>query len=203
MWLLSLFYHLNDKGDNDDFVERKKKQKRFFPFRINFSYGVIAALVVAVFIVYPKVQASQRAEAEAEVKNIALIQVGTKSLYSAVSSYSGLAITTLVKAKVLPESMQKTSGAASSMVNVWKGNISVSSADTGPSGAIGSSFIITYRSVPAVECAKLVSSLSASFYSIEIGADTVKNSNGSLDIASVTSSCSRGGENNTVSFTSL
>ncbi|WP_224718157.1 type 4 pilus major pilin [Pectobacterium versatile] len=182
-------------------LKERKNKKGFSLLELILVMGVIAALVVAVFIVYPKVQASQRAEAE--VKNIALIQAGTKSLYSAVSSYSGLAITTLVKAKVLPESIQKTSGAASSMVNVWKGNISVSSADTGPSGAIGSSFIITYRSVPAVECAKLVSSLSASFYSIEIGADTVKDSNGSLDIASVTSSCSRGGENNTVSFTSL
>lgn len=36
------------------------------------------------------------------------------------------------------------------MVNVWKGNIGDNSANTGPSGATGSSFIITYRSVPSL-----------------------------------------------------
>lgn len=124
-------------------------------------------------------------------------------MYSGASSYSGLSITTLTKAKILPESMTKVSGMAQSIVNVWKGNVSVSSADTGPSGATGSSFVITYRSVPAVECAKLVSSLSPSFYAIQIGSDIVKDSNNPVGIASITSSCSSGGENNTVSFTSL
>lgn len=42
--------------------------------------GIISALVVAAFIVYPKVQASQRAQAERN--NIATIQAGVKSLYT-------------------------------------------------------------------------------------------------------------------------
>lgn len=42
--------------------------------------GIISALVVAAFIVYPKVQASQRAQAERN--NIATILAGVKSLYT-------------------------------------------------------------------------------------------------------------------------
>lgn len=126
----------------------KKSKKGFSLLELLLVMGIIAALVVAAFIVYPKVQASQRAEAES--KNISLIQAGVKSLYSGASSYSELSITTIVKAKILPESMTKISGMASSMVNVWTGNIGVNSADTGPSGATGSSFIITYRSVPSL-----------------------------------------------------
>lgn len=48
--------------------------------------GVISALVVEAFIVYPKVQASQHAQAERN--NIATIQDGVKSLYISASGFT-------------------------------------------------------------------------------------------------------------------
>lgn len=55
---------------------KRKSKKGFSLLELLLVLGIIAALVVAAFIVYPKVQASQRAQAESN--NIATIQAGVK-----------------------------------------------------------------------------------------------------------------------------
>lgn len=81
---------------------------------------VLSALVVAAFIVYPKVQASQRAQAESN--NIATIQAGVKALYTSASSFTGLTNTVAVQAKIFPDNMLSGSGTAAKPINAFKGN---------------------------------------------------------------------------------
>ena len=69
-------------------IKNKKSKKGFSLLELLLVLGIIAALVVAAFIVYPKVQASQRAQAESN--NIATIQAGVKALYTSASSYDKL-----------------------------------------------------------------------------------------------------------------
>lgn len=65
--------------------------------------GVLAVLLIAAFVVYPKVRAN--VIAEKEVKNIAMIQAGISNLYKGQSSFQSLNNTLLVNAKIVPESM--------------------------------------------------------------------------------------------------
>lgn len=137
--------------------------------------GIIAALVVASFLVYPKVQASQRAQAEAN--NIATIQAGVKALYTSASSFTGLTNTIAVQANIFPDNMLSGSGTAAKPINVFKGSVVVAAASTGPSAVAGSSFTITYPNVPAA--------------------------GGVLDVAKTAPQCQSAGNSNTLIFTSI
>lgn len=180
---------------------RNKNKKGFSLLELLLVLGIIAALVVGAFIVYPKVQASQRSEAES--KNLATIQAGVKSLYTSASSFSGLTNTVAVGAKVFPDNMLIGTGTSASVVNTFKGNVTLASAATGPSSTAGSSFTITYNNVPAAECTKIVSATAANFYTVTVGSTTVLPAGGSLDVASAASACNTGGNSNTLVFTSI
>lgn len=183
-------------------IESKKCKKGFSLLELLLVLGIIAALVVAAFIVYPKVQASQRSQAEAN--NIATIQAGVKALYTSASSFTGLSTTVAVQAKIFPDNMLSGSGTAVKPINVFKGNVIVAAAATGPSAVAGSSFTITYSNVPAAECVKIVTAAAGNFYTTGVGtAGNVKAAGGILDVAKTASQCQSGGNSNTLIFTSI
>jgi prepilin-type N-terminal cleavage/methylation domain-containing protein len=91
--LLFFYIILLNNGDIKEMkktvlIKNIKSKKGFSLLELLLVLGIIAALVVAAFIVYPKVQASQRAQAESN--NIATIQAGVKALYTSASSFTGL-----------------------------------------------------------------------------------------------------------------
>lgn len=183
-------------------IKKKKSRKGFSLLELLLVLGIIAALVVAAFIVYPKVQASQRAQAESN--NIATIQTGVKTLYTSASSFTGLSNTVAVQAKIFPDNMLSGSGSAATPINAFKGKVTLASANTGPSTAAGSSFTITYENVPAAECTKIITAAAANFYTAGVGtAGNVKPAGGILDIAQATAQCQTGGNSNTLIFTSI
>ncbi|HEF4887313.1 TPA: prepilin-type N-terminal cleavage/methylation domain-containing protein [Klebsiella oxytoca] len=187
---------------------RNKKHKGFSLLELLLVLGVIAALVVGAFIVYPKVQASQRAEAES--KNIATIQAGVKSLYTSASSYSGLSNTVAVGAKIFPDNMLVGTGTSASVVNAFKGNVILGVSTDSPSGAANSAFSITYVGVPAAECAKIVSAAAGNFYTVSVGTGSsaltsgnVKKDGSTPNIGVAASSCNSGGNANAITFISI
>jgi prepilin-type N-terminal cleavage/methylation domain-containing protein len=91
-------------------IKNIKSKKGFSLLELLLVLGIIAALVVAAFIVYPKVQASQRAQAESN--NIATIQAGVKALYTSASSFTGLTNSVAVQAKIFPDNMLSGSGSS-------------------------------------------------------------------------------------------
>ncbi|EDW0613228.1 type IV pilin, partial [Salmonella enterica subsp. enterica] len=163
--------------------------------------GIIAALVVAAFIVYPKVQASQRAQAESN--NIATIQAGVKALYASTASFTGLTNSVAVQAKIFPDNMLSGFGSSAVPINVFKGNVVLESASTGPSYADGSSFTITYSNIPAAECTKIVTAAAGNFYIASVGGAEVKSAGEVLDVVKAATYCDNGGNNNTLVFTSI
>ncbi|MCG8281466.1 type 4 pilus major pilin [Escherichia coli] len=181
-------------------IKNKKSKKGFSLLELLLVLGIIAALVVAAFIVYPKVQASQRAQAESN--NIATIQAGVKALYTSASSFTGLNNSVAVQAKIFPDNMLSGSGSAAKPINAFKGNVVVASADTGPSAATGSSFTITYENVPAAECTKIITAAAGNFYIAQVGDATVKEAGGTLDVAATAGACSDA-NSNTLIFTSI
>ncbi len=178
-----------------------KNKKGFSLLELLLVLGIIAALVVAAFIVYPKVQASQRAQAESN--NIATIQAGVKALYTSASSFTGLTNSVAVQAKIFPDNMLSGSGSAAKPINAFKGNVTLAADKTGPSGADGSSFTITYSNVPAAECTKIITA-AGNFYTAGVGtAGNVKAAGEVLDVAKTATQCESGGNSNTLIFTSI
>ena len=183
-------------------IKNKKSKKGFSLLELLLVLGIIAALVVAAFIVYPKVQASQRAQAESN--NIAAIQAGVKALYASTSSFTGLTNSVAVQAKIFPDNMLSGSGSSAKPINAFKGDVVVASATTGPSGAQGSSFTITYSNVPAAECTKIITAAAGNFYKVGVGYEgSLKFAGEVLDVAETATQCKNGGNSNTLVFTSL
>ena len=193
-------------------IKNKKSKKGFSLLELLLVLGIIAALVVAAFIVYPKVQASQRAQAESN--NIATIQAGVKALYTSASSFTGLTNSVAVQAKIFPDNMLSGSGSAAKPINAFKGNVTLAADKTGPSGADGSSFTITYSNVPAAECTKIITAAAectkiitaaaGNFYTAGVGtAGNVKAAGEVLDVAKTATQCESGGNSNTLIFTSI
>ena len=185
-------------------IKNKKSKKGFSLLELLLVLGIIAALVVAAFIVYPKVQASQRAQAESN--NIAAIQAGVKALYTSASSFTGLTNSVAVQAKIFPDNMLSGSGSAAKPINAFKGNVTLAADKTGPSGADGSSFTIIYSNVPAAECTKIITAVAGNFYKTgvgNVGNGNVKTAGEVLDVAKTAMLCQNGGNSNTLIFTSL
>ncbi|HBW1078773.1 type 4 pilus major pilin [Klebsiella quasipneumoniae] len=185
-------------------LKNRKSKKGFSLLELLLVLGIIAALVVAAFIVYPKVQASQRAQAESN--NIAAIQAGVKALYTSASSFTGLTNSVAVQAKIFPDNMLSGSGSAAKPINAFKGNVTLAADKTGPSGADGSSFTIIYSNVPAAECTKIITAVAGNFYAAgvgNVGNGNVKTAGEVLDVAKTAMLCQNGGNSNTLVFTSL
>ncbi len=174
---------------------KRKSKKGFSLLELLLVLGIIAALVVAAFIVYPKVQASQRAQA-------ATIQAGVKALYTSASSFTGLTNTVAVQAKIFPDNMLSGSGTAARPINSFKGNVTLTATSTGPSSAAGSSFTITYNNVPAAECVKIATAAAGNFYITMVGTTVVKPAGGILDVAATAAACNNATSNSLV-FTSI
>ncbi|EBY0373033.1 prepilin-type N-terminal cleavage/methylation domain-containing protein [Salmonella enterica subsp. enterica serovar Toulon] len=155
---------------------KRKSKKGFSLLELLLVLGIIAALVVAAFIVYPKVQASQRAQAESN--NIATIQAGVKALYTSASSFTGLTNTVAVQAKIFPDNMLSGTGNTAKPINAFKGNVTLAAAATGPSSAAGI------------------------FYTAKVGSKVVKAADGTLDVAATAAACNNA-TSNTLVFTSI
>lgn len=178
-----------------------KKKKGFSLLELLLVLGIVAALIVSAFLIYPKAQSSQRAAAEA--KNLATIQAGVKSLYGGIASYSGLTNATALGAKVFPDVMISGTGTSADVVNSFKGSVTVAPDNTGPSGVAGSSFTITYTGVPNNECTKIIATTAESFYMASVGSTVVKDAGGQLNIVNASTACNSNNNSNTLVLTSL
>ncbi|HBI4815104.1 TPA: prepilin-type N-terminal cleavage/methylation domain-containing protein [Salmonella enterica subsp. enterica serovar Pullorum] len=118
---------------------KRKSKKGFSLLELLLVLGIIAALVVAAFIVYPKVQASQRAQAESN--NIATIQAGVKAFYTSASSFTGLTNTVAVQAKIFPDNMLSGTGNAAKPINAFKGNVTLAAAGNFYTAKVGSKVV--------------------------------------------------------------
>ena len=184
---------------NTVLIKKRKSKKGFSLLELLLVLGIIAALVVAAFIVYPKVQASQRSQAESN--NIAAIQAGVKSLYSSTSNYTGLSNSVAIQAKIFPDNM--LNGSKNLAYSSFGGDVALASENTGPTGALGSSFIITYYGVPPTECTKIMTAVAGNFYKAQVESVIVKPVDGVLDVAETTRACSLNRKITTLIFTSI
>lgn len=164
----------------------RNKRKGFSLLELLLVMGIIAALIIAAFVVYPKIQAAQRANVE--ISNISIIESGIKSLYSSSADYTGVSTTTLLNAKIFPDNMVK-SGA---VYNVFKGRVTVEY-----SNYSDGSYQIFYYNVPDVECSKITAGVFNKFGQIQINGTVIKSKSQDItvDIAKITSYCNNDNNN--------
>lgn len=187
---------------------KKMKQKNGFSLiELLLVLGIIAALAITAFMIYPKVSSSNNAQREAS--NINTIRASVSSLYSSSPDYHGLTTAVGIKSKIFPDTMVNTAGTAA--LNTFKGNVTLATSSFSRSGFVrDSAFSIIYEAVPSAECVKIVSAVQSNFYSILVGKTAVKDNRGSgttvavgevaVDVAKLTTACAAG--NITIQFIS-
>ncbi|UAY90668.1 prepilin-type N-terminal cleavage/methylation domain-containing protein [Pectobacterium polaris] len=177
-------------------LKNRKYKKGFSLLELLLVLGVIAGLIVSAFIIYPKVQASQRVEMES--KNIAAIQAGVKALYASAPNYSGLNNTVALNASVFPDTMLSAEEDERKVVNSFKGDVELTVGLTSPGGIPDSTFSITYYGVPSTECIKLIYAVRNNFYSVLINRVAVSQDSYEFSARRCSSTTS-----NRITFTSL
>src|SRR5690606_25599653 len=112
--------------------------------------GIIAILAIAAFIIFPQVQASNRANAEQS--NITTIAAGVKNLYGATRDYGSLDTEVANNARIIPASMNGGDFDAASAFSSWSGNVEVTGSDATGAAATAAGtrlFRIAYDDVPS------------------------------------------------------
>lgn len=175
-------------------VRRPRRAQGFSLLEILLVLGIAAALIIAAFVVYPKVQAANRAQAEEQ--NIAAIAAGVRGLYAGSSNYASISNQVLLNGKVFPDNMVAADGAT--VTNVWGGILVVL-----PSTNVTNGFNIQETGVPQVECAQIVTSAGNNFTYIALNGAQVKTSVKALDPGTIASTCASGGSQNSIQFEGL
>lgn len=177
-------------------IIKMKKNKGFTLTEILLVLVIAAAIVISAFIIYPKVQSTQKVDVEA--KNISTIIAGVHSMYGGKADFSGLDTKVAVQARVFPDNMILNNDFSGNTlpVNSWKGDVSVA-VSTGVDWNDNGGFRIKYLKVPNADCVKLVAAVSGDFYQVGIGTGEVYNvKNGTdgteMSIKNITDLCSAG-----------
>ena len=81
----------------------KYRKKGFSLLELMLVLGIIAALIVSAFIIYPKVQLAQKTDQD--LRDITNITNGIKELYSGKANYEGLTVQAVINSKIAPDYM--------------------------------------------------------------------------------------------------
>lgn len=176
------------------------KNRGFSLIELLLVLGIIAALAITAFMVFPKVSSANKAQTE--INNIYTIKAGINNLFSAVPDYNGLNNELAIQAKIFPEKMIVGPKKA---VNIFNGEVIVM-ADTAGWGHVAtqnSDFAITYNSIPDAECVKIVSAIAPEFYSITVNGEYIKNKGGEFNITDLAKACKEGRNSNKIMLIGL
>lgn len=184
------------------FANRLKKYKNGFSLiETLLVLGVLAVILIAAFVIYPKVRDNTRASNEAT--NIRMIQTNVRNTYLNKGNYSGLGggkdaangpdrgLANL--ARVFPTTMNGGDFSKNATVtSSWGGDVWVwvRPALTTPKGDIPTrySFAILYEGVPAGVCVPLATMVGNDFASVSISGEEIMTATG-IDVEAITRSC--------------
>lgn len=123
--------------------------------------GFISGALVMAFVTYPKVQATNRANVEAQ--HLIVLAGGIKNLYATAQNYNSLDNTVLLNARIVPDDLQVN---ATTINNIWGGTITVS-----PTPGSMLTYTIEYTGIPTSECTKMATSVAVNFQKLVINFD--------------------------------
>lgn len=109
----------------------KRTQKGFSLLELLLVMGIVAALIVSAFIIYPKVMSHVRVNNE--LKNISTILTGIRTLYQGKSDFESFGTPILVQSKIAPDNMLQA-GNTVMLRNSWEGYFSMGAGGRGVAG---------------------------------------------------------------------
>lgn len=160
--------------------KKARSQGGFSLIELLLVLAIVAALAVAAFIVYPRVQAGRNASYEAQVLSAA--QAGVRALFT-TNNYRNLNKAAAFNAEIFPANMNLS---ATSIKNQWDGEV-----DVGPSTSAGAAasvagttpvryFRIVYTNVPADVCIRLVGAAVQNFGTILVNPNNAATGGGTV-----------------------
>jgi prepilin-type N-terminal cleavage/methylation domain-containing protein len=167
--------------------------------------AIIAALIVGAFYLYPKVQASRSANAEAVI--LQSFQANMKSLFT-TGDYQK--VTNIVTTEAGMWSNQMIGATPSATITTEWGTLATvlpSTAEGGvpTAGQAAQYFVVTYPGVPSDVCQKLVPALVGSWEKVTVGTTVVQDLNAApavqYDPSALASSCGGSSSSTTADLT--
>lgn len=158
LYLGVFLFNLN-KVKNMSYVKNKKREKGFSLLELLLVMGVIAAMIIAAFIIHPKVMTHTRVNNE--LRNISTILNGIKALYSGSPDLTGFSNSVASKAKILPENML-VKGSANTFKNSWQGSFYMtlnSNIKAANGNIIWNAVAISTGGIPSSDCLRLSNEL--------------------------------------------
>lgn len=166
-----------------------RNKKGFSLLELLLSLAIISAFIVAAFLVYPGVKASN--EVNQETKNLSAIYVASKELFSSSSDYSKWSLNVLVKAKALPDNMI-FSESTSEYRNAWGRNVRYSLYSTPESGYTYSAGYTLIYEVSENACTKFITAVFPMTAIIKVSGASIKSSpSDQIDVAKISENCSK------------
>lgn len=177
----------------------KTNKKGFSLIEIILVVAIGLVLIIAAFVMYPKIQSNQRAINES--KNVGVIKAGVRALYKGKATYTGLTNTILVEAGAIPDNMT-VKGDTSKIISSYGSPMRIYASDYGTSKAVGSTFTIIYMNITNDDCAKLVPLIAGEMSAIQINSLRVKPLNEPVDPKLVADACAQS-DNNQINLSTL
>lgn len=177
----------------------RSAQKGFTLIELLLSIAVILALSIGAFIVYVKVK--DKADTQTETTNLSTLQTSIKALYAGQSSYTGLTNQVAIQGGSVPSTMT-VPGDTTTILNAFKGNVTIATTSVGAGASGANAFTITYPNVPQNVCVNLGTGPASNFDVATINGQPIKTYGGVISVPNVTQQCAAGATNNTMVFTS-
>jgi prepilin-type N-terminal cleavage/methylation domain-containing protein len=148
-------------------------QSGFSLVEILLVIGIIGALMIGAFIVYPKVQLSRQVNEIVERNTI--VAASTQQFFGD-RSYTGLTTATALSAGILEQSQTITPWGAMDIAATGTGN----------------GFRIDYTALPLDVCRKLVAALESNASALRVGSTFVKNTTTAFNVLTAPTNCTAG-----------
>ena len=186
--------------------KQARNQGGFSLIELLLVLAIIAALAIAAFIVYPRVQAGRNATYESQVLSSA--QAGVKALFT-TNNYAKITTAAAVNAEIFPKNMNVS---ATAIENQWAGSVLVTPSTSAGAAATPSGtapiryFRIVYPKVPTDVCIRLAGAAVQNFGTVLVGTtvvqDTYSATQVALDESLIATNCKTAAGNADLTFVS-
>lgn len=172
-----------------------KKNKGFTLTEILLVLVVAAAIVISAFIIYPKVQSSERVKNE--VATLSYIKAGVSGLYASSASVPAGQVNTkfLYDVKILPDNLVSKNGSTVALRSAFGGTVDITSSYFASYGFSAMTF--TYNDFPVDSCVRFVSAAYPLFEGVAVGGNSVKDKmfgdGDDFSVAKASTECARTG----------